>query len=139
MPEFIERDVLEKNLTGLVNGRIESIKNKSVFLDFFYQGCYPCVKSYPYVNSLFNAAETGLVVIGVDQLPSDTLTIDRYIKKYNLQYPILVGQAAAFLTSYFKLHSFPTFIVIDTYGRVIKYGNGFTKSSFKMLTKKILR
>jgi thiol-disulfide isomerase/thioredoxin len=135
----IEVSLLEENLARIVNGKIESIKKKTVLLDFFYQGCLPCVKSYPYVNSLYNSRGSDLVVIGVDQLLSDTSTIDKYIEKYNLQYPILIGQPAAFLTQYFKLSSFPTFIVLDPDGRIIEFGDGFTKSSFKKLTKRLLK
>jgi hypothetical protein len=138
-PEFIDRYLLEKNLAPVVNGKVKSLMNKTVFLNFFYQGCFPCVKSYPYVNSLFNAADSSLIVIGVDQLPRDTLTIDKYIEKYNLQFPIIIGQPAAFLTQYFKLHSFPTFIVINPKGNVIKKVDGFTKGSFKKLMKKLLQ
>lgn len=137
-PESIEKSMLENTLMGIVNGKVESVKNKRVFLDFFYQGCLPCVKSYPYINLLFNSADSNLVVIGVDQLESDSSTIDKYIEKYDLQYPILVGQQAVFLRRYFKLNSFPTFIVLNEDGKIIEYGDGFTKSSFKRLTKRIL-
>jgi thiol-disulfide isomerase/thioredoxin len=137
-PKSIEKSILEKSLVGVVNGRIESLKNKIVFLDFFYQGCLPCVKSYPFVNLLFKSADSNLIVIGVDQLKSDSSTIDKYIKKYNLLYPILIGQPAVSLRQYFELHSFPTFIVLNEDGKIIDYGDGFTKSSFKRLTKRIL-
>ena len=137
-PESIEKSMLENTLIGIVNGKVESVKNKTVFLDFFYQGCLPCVKSYPYVNLLFKSADSNLVVIGVDQLQSDSSTIGKYIEKYDLQYPVLVGHHAAFLRQYFKLHSFPTFIVLNEDGKIINYGDGFTKNSFKRLIKRIL-
>lgn len=133
MPDSIDVALLEKKLEKTINGEIMSFKNKIIVLDFFYQGCLPCVKSYPYVNSLFSTKSSNLLVIGVDQLINDTLTIDKYIKRYNLLYPILIGESAVFLTQYFKLHSFPAFIIIDPNGMILKYGNGFTRSSFKKL------
>lgn len=132
-PKAIDRIILKESLTDIINSEHVDIDGKIVLLDFFFQGCYPCVKSYPYVNSLFQKSYPNLVVIGVDQLESDTATIRDYINKYNLLYPILIGKKASILTQYFRLHSFPAFVLIDEDGKVIRYGNGFTKSSFNKI------
>jgi len=139
MPEYIDRVLLERNLTHILNGSIQTLKGKTVFLDFFYQGCLPCVKSYPHVNALFKAADSNLVVIGVDQLIEDTSTIAKYIDKYSLLYPILIGQQAVFLRKYFKLYGFPVFLVLNADGKLIEFGDGFTQNSFKRLTRKLLK
>jgi len=60
-PEFIERSLLETYLKPLTSRAIESIEGKTIFLDFFYQGCYPCVKSHPYVNDLYKSKNQTLL------------------------------------------------------------------------------
>jgi thiol-disulfide isomerase/thioredoxin len=135
-PQSIDRLLLERYLKPLKNERIE---NKTVFLDFFYQGCYPCVKSYPYVNDLYKNKKPDVVVIGVDRLLQDSITIDRYIEKYNLQYPILTGEQALLLANFFKIHGDPTFIVIAPNGKIVEHKLGFTKGSFKSFAKTLTK
>ena len=139
MPRAIDRSFLESSLRHVKNGNIESLENKTVFLDFFYQGCYPCVKSYPYVNDLYKRKRQDVVVVGIDHIPHDTATIDKYIEKYALQYPILVGDKALDAAKFFKLHGVPAFAIIAPNGEIVTIESGFTKGSFRRLTKSLTK
>jgi thiol-disulfide isomerase/thioredoxin len=134
-PQSINREILLKKLEHSINNSGLDISNKTVLLDFFYQGCYPCVKSYPYLNQLNKNKPDDLIVLGVDQLLGDAATIDKYIEKYNIQYPVVAGEDAVYLSEYFKLNSFPVFIIIAPDGKIVHYEFGFGKSSFKKLLK----
>jgi hypothetical protein len=139
-PNHIETVILKSHLNKIVNGDIGSIEGKKILLNFFYQGCYPCIKAYPYINTLFDriGANSKAIILGVDHLERDTLTIEKYIEKYNLKFPVLIGFSAAFLTEYFMLDTFPSFIIIDLDGKVLEIIEGFTRKSFEKATKKLI-
>jgi len=136
-PQFIDRSLLEKHLGLLKNGDPDTLANKTVLLDFFYQGCYPCVKSYPYMNDLYKSRRPDVVIIGVDFPLRDSSTIDRYIKKHDLQYPIVVGEQALSLQKFFKEYGAPNFVIIAPDGKVIDRQLGFTEGSFRRFTKSL--
>jgi hypothetical protein len=77
--------------------------------------------------------------VGVDYPLSDSSTIDRYIKKHDLQYPILVGEQALSLRTFFRAYDAPTFIIIAPDGKVFDRQLGFTKGSFRRLTKTLTK
>lgn len=44
---------------------LSSLRGKTVLLDFWYQGCYPCVKAIPFLESMHQKYKAqGLVVLG---------------------------------------------------------------------------
>jgi len=135
-PKIIDRSLIESTLKYLTNGRVPGIENKIVFLDFFYQSCYPCVKSYPYVSDLFKNKNPDVILIGVDVVLTDSLTIGKYSEKYNLQYPILAGETAVTFERYFKFNGAPYFVIVAPDGK-LRYEYGFTKSSFRKFTKEL--
>jgi hypothetical protein len=131
-------DLNNFNRSGLRwNNAIPGITGKKLVLDFFYQGCYPCVKSYPYLEALHNDSDSSYVVIGIDTKPSDTVYLTKYLERYRISYPVLSGLDAQKIAEDLEISTWPTMIILDEKGKIIIYQQGFTPAMFRKLLRKL--
>ena len=78
--------------------RSTSLKGKVVILDFFQTWCPDCQKSGVQLEKLYQKyKDRGLVVVGISHDREKTLVVAPYVKKYNLTYPVLLGDISVAL------------------------------------------
>ena len=109
---------------GLLNG-------KKILIDVFFQGCFPCVKSYPYLAELYANKDSNTLILGIDSMPKDSLTAEAYLRKYNIKYPVLTGEMAENIAHALSVSLWPTMVLIDENGKVLLYHSGFSPAAFK--------
>lgn len=129
---------LNGNLSISNKGQFE-IENKIIFLDFFYANCIPCYKSHPLVNELYEKRDSNFIVIGVDPDLSDTLHIDQFLERFKIKHPVIIGYDAVALSQLpGVVNGYPTFLLIDTDGKILEYHNGHSEKFLRSIEKKYL-
>ena len=98
------------------NVRLEDFEGKVVLLDLWATWCTPCLEGIPFYNELLGKYEDdGLAIIGV-AVQSDFDAIQPIIDRYEIEYPILVGNKD--IESDYRLLGFPTAFLIDRNGAI---------------------
>ncbi|OYU95819.1 MAG: hypothetical protein CFE21_11830 [Bacteroidetes bacterium B1(2017)] len=104
-------------------------KKGKYLLDFWFIGCYPCMQSFPYIDSLENKySPNGIHFIKLNPLNgNDPDKAKRYCKLHNLaDENYLIARS---LCSNFDVNSFPSFVFIED-GKIIKKFTGFDESIY---------
>ncbi len=103
---------------------------KYILIDFFYQKCYPCIKSFPNLIKLHS--DSIIYVIGISPIATESSTMEKFAKRYNINYPIICNDKTNLITKEHNLNNiYPFMVLIDTDGNIIKYFEGFLESHFK--------
>ncbi len=133
--------------TSLYSGIIKTIKvfdfslNDSILLDFtkgkflidfWFIGCLPCLKSFPYLMELennFSSKKVSFIkmnpINGANPDKLRSYTQIRNIEKANYAIPRIQ-------TNYFLVRSYPSFVLIED-GKIIKKFEGFDESVYEEL------
>ena len=98
------------------NVRLAEFEGKVVLLDLWATWCTPCLEGIPVYNELLEKYQgDGLEIIGI-AVQSDFDAIQPIIDKYEIQYPILVGNKN--VETAYRLIGFPTAFLIDRDGAI---------------------
>ena len=101
-------------------------KGKVVLLDFWATWCPPCRKEIPGFIELYNNYRSrGFVVIGVS-MDDSTSDINKFAKRYKMNYPILLGAGRHDLERAFGQLPLPTAFVLGRDGRICGQHDGLT-------------
>ena len=85
------------NIMGWLNSpplRLEQLRGRVVFLDFWTYSCINCVRTIPYVNELHRkySSDEGLVIIGVHtpefEFEKDESNVRGAARKLRIEYPV---------------------------------------------------
>lgn len=97
-----------------------------VLFDFYYQGCYPCLKAIPFLNKLnkkYDLNGRGLLVVGINTIdPVDERFYD-FIKKKQIEYHVAISPND--LNTEFKVLAYPTLFLMDDKGTLIYSSEGY--------------
>ncbi|SCZ53592.1 TlpA family protein disulfide reductase [Thiohalomonas denitrificans] len=97
--------------------RLEQLRGKVVYLDFWASWCAPCRKSFPFMNELQTRyGEQGLVVVAVN-LDKDRKLVEQFLAKYPAQFTVAYdpkGETA----ERFGLKGMPSSYLIDRDGEI---------------------
>jgi thiol:disulfide interchange protein DsbD len=117
------------DLDGLVLTKVDgtgfdknSLKGKTIIVDFWATWCVPCRKEIPGFNKL---ATSGAIVIGVSMDEDGAGVVKKFLKDYPMQYP--VGLGAQSNNDQFKITQLPTTIVFDKNGKIVDRFEGLTE------------
>jgi len=118
-PEFPEKmDWL--NTAGPIT--LKDLKGKVVILDFWTLCCINCIHILPDLAKLEKKYPNELVVIGVHSAKfeneKDTKSIRKAVLRYEIAHPV-VNDADHKIWDAFDASSWPTFVVIDTEGKIV--------------------
>jgi thiol-disulfide isomerase/thioredoxin len=137
-PRKIDIAIFRNKSIVIKNDNNESFEAKYILLDFFYQGCMPCLKSHPVINNFYNKRNDRFIVLGVDHKLTDTLNMERYLDKYSVKYPVIVGEIGQELAERLSINVWPTFVLIDKEGNILEYQAGLSNKFFRQLERKLL-
>ncbi|MCD4687555.1 MAG: redoxin domain-containing protein [Anaerolineae bacterium] len=103
------------------------LRGKIVLLDFWTYGCINCIHVIPDLKRLEEEFAQELVVIGVHSAKfdneGDTSNIEQVVRRYEVEHPVLNDSAFETWRAY-GVNAWPTFIVIDPFGKVVGYLSG---------------
>jgi len=105
--------------------RSTSLKGKVVLLDFFQTWCPDCQKSGVELEKLYQKyKDQGLIVVGISHDKEKSAVVAPYLKKYNLTYPVLLGDFSVVLsyipgvTPQAPKFNIPYIVLIDRNGNI---------------------
>ena len=113
------------NLPGR-NGevRLENLKGKVVYLDFWASWCKPCAKSFPWMNRIKQSyADQGFEILAVN-LDKDKELADEFLSKMNVNFLVAFDEEGKSAAAY-KLKGMPSSYLIGRDGRVYASHIGF--------------
>lgn len=132
----IKNNIFPFNEFVLNNGKtikLSDLKGKVVLLDFWYRGCLPCIKTIPNLIKLQEEFKGKLVIIGVNDvdIKEDVTEFLRYKKaNYYSTYRSEIN-----ISKSLNFNSFPTLIIINQKGEIVKTEVGYNDE--KTLSKTI--
>ncbi len=117
-PDFI-LPVIGKNDTITLS----DYKGQWVLLDFWFMACVPCRKLAPQIESIYKQYETkGLKVFGIN-IDENNENLRTFVSKTKHSYPMLCSYGTD-ITSFYKVSSYPTVIVINPEQTIVFTGTG---------------
>src|ERR1700690_1025282 len=97
--------------------RLSDFKGRVVLLDFWTTWCQPCKIEIPWYREFVKEHEGGLVVIGVSLDDDGWKSVRPFIKKYKVDYPIVMG-ADSMAKQFINTEFLPTTLLIDRTGKI---------------------
>ncbi len=112
-----------KDLTG-ANVSLSNFKGKPVLLNFWATWCGACKEELPSMERLHKAAKDhGVQVVAISIDRGNQEKVQKYVKEYNLTFPILLDPEQKVRRSYFIL-GLPTSYLIDSQGKLRGFISG---------------
>lgn len=135
-PAFTAIDLITKETVSL-----EKYKGKYVFLDLWTTWCGPCLEEMPNVKEVYDQIDHSKIeFIGI--VGKDTRErIDKIINKIGINWKLVEANSENLIFNKYKVRAFPTTLLIDPNGIVIKSGfrseelKKFIENGFKDTTK----
>jgi thiol-disulfide isomerase/thioredoxin len=107
---------------------LDSLKGKTVLLDFWASWCGPCKNSMPTLEKLHTDYQgQGLVVLGVDVGETRT-TVENFLKTKGMPYPVIMGDESGIPAAY-GATVLPTFVLIGPDGKIAAHQFGFNQAA----------
>lgn len=126
------------NLNNGKTVKLTDLKGKIVLLDFWYRGCFPCLKATPDLMKLQQEFKDDLVIIGINDRDDKEDVTDYYAYKKNTFY-VSTYKTSNHISNNLKITAFPTFIIINQKGEIVKTEVGFNKSSIRKTIKNLIK
>ncbi|MBM7630974.1 thiol-disulfide oxidoreductase ResA [Geomicrobium sediminis] len=79
---------------------LEDYKGEGIFLNFWETYCPPCEEEMPYMEAEHKEYEDKEVEILAVNVGESELTVDRFVKRHELTFPILLDQNRDVLNAY---------------------------------------
>lgn len=115
--------------------KLTELKDKVVLLDFWYRGCFPCLKAIPDLIQLQEEFKDNLVIIGINDRDIKEDVIDYFdYKKVNY---LSTYKTQNNISKNLKIKEFPTTILYDKKGNIIRVDTGYSKKGIQKLRKAI--
>jgi thiol-disulfide isomerase/thioredoxin len=109
-----------------------------VFLDLWYAGCYPCLKSAPVIEKLYEEYKGEMAFYSVNEIDKDHAKIDRYVEKLALTFPVLLNRGDKIAFRVAGSNSYPIFLIVDgASGKVLWYFAGYMENLEEVIRKAI--
>ena len=111
---------------------LKDLKGRVVYLDFWASWCKPCVKSFPWMQTMNATYQSqGLEIVAVN-LDKNRDLADAFLKKVNADFTIAFDQKGETAKAY-ELRGMPTSFLIGRDGKIYATHIGFReKDKFKL-------
>ena len=104
--------------------KLEDLKGKVVYLDFWASWCPPCRKSFPWMNEMErHYSRQGLAVVAVN-LDKDRALADKFLKEVPAEFTVAFDPEGTVADSY-HVPGMPSSFIIDRTGRIQAIHIGF--------------
>lgn len=126
---------MELKLNNNKSVNLKDLKGKVVLLDFWYRGCFPCAKSIPGLIELQQEFKDSLVIIGINKNDMQEDVTD-YLNYKDANY-FSTYKTDINIPKIFNVQVYPTVILYDKDGNLIKVKSGHTEGGTDSLRKAI--
>lgn len=115
------------NLKDLSNLPVRLPETGLIFLDFWYVGCSPCMRSAPIIEKLYNEYNGKIHFYSVNESDQDTGRISLFIRKMGITFPVLLNDSEKIAERISGTNAYPQFVLMEAdTGRVLWNFTGFT-------------
>ena len=112
-PDFTLKDNNGKDLA------LSSLRGKHVVLDFWGSWCGWCIKGFPEMKKYYEKYKDRLEILGIDCNDKEEKWLDA-IKKNELPWKHVFNPKDSDLTTKYAIQGFPTKIILDPNGKILK-------------------
>ena len=112
-PDFTLNDINGKPLA------LSSLRGKYVILDFWGSWCVWCIRGIPNMKEYYNKYKGKFEILGIDCNDSEQEWKDA-VKKHELPWLHVYNTPDSQLLKTYKIEGFPTKIIIDPDGKIVK-------------------
>lgn len=112
-PDFELTDINGKQF------RLSSLRGKIVVIDFWGSWCGWCVKGMPEMKKYYEKYKDRLEILGIDCNDKEEKWLDA-IKKNELPWKHVFNPKDSELTTKYAIQGFPTKIILDPNGKILK-------------------
>ena len=117
--------------------KLTQLKGKVVLFDFWYRGCYPCLQAIPELIKLQEEFKDNLVIIGINNMDIQEDVVD-YFNYKNVNYSSTYQTDSNILKMLnVKVTAYPTIILYDRQGNMIRTDTGYSKAGLRSLRRAI--
>jgi len=118
--------------------RLSDYKGQGVFLNFWATYCPPCKEEMPYMQNQYEEfKDKGVTILAID-VGEPKLTVEKFVKRHGLTFPILLDQNEDVLDSY-GVGPIPVTFLIDKDGKVVdRITAGLTEEDIKKYLTRIM-
>ncbi len=118
--------------------RLSHMRDTVILLDFWYQGCGPCVKALPSMQQLQDHfADQPFLVVGINTYDQNQDFMRDFLKARGVTYPIALARGRADLIKAYGVNAYPTLVILDRTHRVAYTQSGFGPGKEQALQKVI--
>jgi thiol-disulfide isomerase/thioredoxin len=106
-----------------------------IFLDLWYVGCSPCMKSAPVIENLYNKFKDKVYFFSINETDRDTAKIERFKEKMGITFPVLLGGKEKLAGKINGGNGYPVFILMDAEsGKVLWNKQGYAENLEEVIT-----
>lgn len=134
------RQAPEFDLVSFSGGTLNSseLKGKVLIIDFWATWCKPCIDEIPNFNALnMEQPDDKVVMLGITVESGGFSDIEPYIKEFDIQYPVVIGDEAV-VAGFGGLIGFPTTFVVTPDWKVYRRYLGMKPDKKERLEQDIL-
>lgn len=100
-----------------------------IFLDLWYVGCSPCMKSAPVIEKLYHEFKDRVYFFSINETDQDTAKIARFKEKMSITFPVLLGGKEKLAEKINGRGAYPLFIIMDAEsGKVLWKREGYAEN-----------
>ncbi len=110
----------------------EHVGKKVIIIDFWATWCPPCRAEIPGFVRLFEKyRESGLLIVGIslDRGFNVESTVKNFIKEYNINYPVMMGNKEV-VEKFGGIRAIPTTFIVNKKGEIVEKIIGYRDESY---------
>ena len=100
----------EYTFNGLFEGK------KAVVLNFFYNGCKPCVAEFPHLQAAYEQYSDDIAVLAMNPVDTDPAAVAALQKELGVTFPMVACDPQ--WVQIMQLTEYPTTVIVDRFGNI---------------------